>query len=595
MRLDAVAARRDTDHTGVGGTARGRTCGFVSPREPGNNHRMAVALRARGAALFLGLSLALSPATTAAEQCRVVDVDFVPGELTPPPGITVKPGLQIVAWIEDTSGTFIETVFITRQVGTYGLGNRPGRFDFNSGPLWPYGRRVTVFPVWAHRYDAARATAKPPYNHPPFPDVVFQNSDENNLSHPFNQSSRDLHFCRPLLPSEPAWGLADAGTCASTVYTDNGVLGGGTSLYPPRADIVKTAPDHVSVDQYASINPFDAITGATPPSGSPALVSWAIPQGFPAGDYVMWVEVAREFDYNEPHYGPTVYPAPTGIPWSEYGQPYRGQPSVLYKVPFTIGTTETIASTATYAGYGDPTGADGLVRPPDATITVDVVGSGAQRLAMTTGGYRVQVNARPEFDFAPPGAPADLTPQDVTSSTAKVQFTAPGDDGFIGKVRGYEVRLRADGQDITEANFAESFPITATIVPRVAGENQAFQIEGLLFETDYQVAVRAYDDCRNYSPITVLPFRTAERAVGEVDACFVATAAYGSAMANDVEMLRRFRDGVLQRTVLGELAVEAYYTFGPAVSGLVGESDLLRATARSFLGPIVDRVRRFQH
>jgi hypothetical protein len=51
---------------------------------------------------------------------------------------------------------------------------------------------------------------------------------------------------------------------------------------------------------------------------------------------------------------------------------------------------------------------------------------------------------------------------------------------------------------------------------------------------------------------------------------------------------------VLQKTVLGELAVEAYYTFGPAVSGVVGESDLLRATARSFLDPIVERVRGFQ-
>ena len=58
-------------------------------------------------------------------------------------------------------------------------------------------------------------------------------------------------------------------------------------------------------------------------------------------------------------------------------------------------------------------------------------------------------------------------------------------------------------------------------------------------------------------------------------------------MANDVEMLRHFRDCVLQRTVLGELAVETYYTFGPAVAGVVGESELLRATARDALRPIV--------
>jgi hypothetical protein len=43
--------------------------------------------------------------------------------------------------------------------------------------------------------------------------------------------------------------------------------------------------------------------------------------------------------------------------------------------------------------------------------------------------------------------------------------------------------------------------------------------------------------------------------------------------------------------VLGELAIETYYTFGPAVAGVVGESELLRATARDVLSPIVTWVR----
>jgi hypothetical protein len=62
-------------------------------------------------------------------------------------------------------------------------------------------------------------------------------------------------------------------------------------------------------------------------------------------------------------------------------------------------------------------------------------------------------------------------------------------------------------------------------------------------------------------------------------------------LAHDVEMLRRFRDFMLQSTVLGELAVEAYYTFGPAIAGVVGESELLRATARAVLDPIVQTVK----
>jgi hypothetical protein len=44
--------------------------------------------------------------------------------------------------------------------------------------------------------------------------------------------------------------------------------------------------------------------------------------------------------------------------------------------------------------------------------------------------------------------------------------------------------------------------------------------------------------------------------------------------------------------VLGELGVEAYYTFGPGVAGVVGQSELLRTTARDALSPIVGRVRK---
>jgi hypothetical protein len=75
-----------------------------------------------------------------ANECHVVDVSFQPAEIANAELRTMP--AQIVAWIEDASGTYVDTVFITQQTGSFGLGNRPGRFDFNSGPLWPYG----VFP-----------------------------------------------------------------------------------------------------------------------------------------------------------------------------------------------------------------------------------------------------------------------------------------------------------------------------------------------------------------------------------------------------------------------------------------------------------------
>jgi hypothetical protein len=181
----------------------------------------------------------------------------------------------------------------------------------------------------------------------------------------------------------------------------------------------------------------------------------------------------------------------------------------------------------------------------------------------------------------------------MNANEARIAFVAPGDDGVTGKVKKYEVRLRVGGQ-MTPENFDTAQLVPGTISPSQAGAIQTFSVPGLLPSTEYSVGIRAIDDCRNVSEVAVVDFITPDRGTGEVDACFVATAAYGSFLAADVDMLRRFRDLMLKQTAFGELAVETYYTFGPALSGLIGESDLLRATARDVLEPVVTRVRGLQ-
>ena len=90
-------------------------------------------------------------------------------------------------------------------------------------------------------------------------------------------------------------------------------------------------------------------------------------------------------------------------------------------------------------------------------------------------------------------------------------------------------------------------------------------------------------------------FATAPAQGGEVDACFIATAAYGSLMANDVTVLRHARDRYLSSNVVGELAVEAYYTFGPTFAAVIAPSELLRETARDALKPLVSTIRLLLH
>ncbi len=519
-------------------------------------------------------------------MCRVVNIDFTPGGF--PAGMRGEPvaisspeiAPQIVAWLETPAGEYIETIYITQQTGRYGIGNRPGRFDFNSGPRWPYGRRTTVFPVWASKHGVE------------FFQLEFQGGTDDDLSHSSGQSSREVHFCRPLDKNESDW---DAASCSSPIYTDKGVFGTTRSSYPPRADLIPVAgTDSADVERFRSINPFDAVSQATPRIGAAAQINWPIPTDLKMGNYVLVMEVSLEQDFNA-SYPATLVPSPK-VPYGSYGVPYVGQPSVLYKVPFTISDTETIATTDSYVGYADPA-RPGVLHDPDATITTNTPNSGASRLLMTSKGgetFRIRVDARPERDYVAPGAPGEMVATAPLSSTATLTFTAPGDDGAIGNVQGYEVRYLAGDTPITEANFAEARELKFTAEIARPGELQELAMKDLLPETEYTVAVRAYDDCHNTSAIASTTFVTAARRAGEVDACFIATAAYGSLLANDVDMLRRFRDRLLKHSVLGELAVETYYTFGPSVAGVVGESDLLRSTARDMLSPLVDRVRQMR-
>jgi hypothetical protein len=529
----------------------------------------AVLLAVAGVAVLVVVASRAPVASAGGEpepSCSVLEFAFTPTD-----------DAQMVLWLEKPDGTFVDTLYITRDTGTYGLGNRPGMMEFNSAWQWPYGRRTTVFPVWAHRHRME------------WPLVLFQNGDDRNLSHALSQSSREPFFCRPLLEDETAW---DTQTCASIVYTDKGVLSPNeTSLYPPRADLdYVQGTDDESVLSFADLNPFDAVSRATPPGGELNRYVYAIPDDLPPGDYVAWMEVSTEFDQNATY----SYPEPEDIPWQEYGLPYRGQPSVVFRVPFTLGDAAGRWSTDAYAGYGDPDGLDGDLREPDTTITTGIDGSGASRLLLTIDGdemYRLRVDTRPAFDDIAPGAAGQLEATEIGATEVKLSFIAPGNDDQEGTVAGYEFRYLT-GQPMTELNFDSGVAAGVSVSPLPAGTVHTVQFDDLQPNSRYFFGVRAFDECLNRGPVVALEVTTPRREYGEVDACFVATAAFGSPMQADVADLRRFRDVALRSHLAGELLVAGYYTFGPALARVIEPSDTLRQLARAALAPAIELARR---
>ena len=72
--------------------------------------------------------------------------------------------------------------------------------------------------------------------------------------------------------------------------------------------------------------------------------------------------------------------------------------------------------------------------------------------------------------------------------------------------------------------------------------------------------------------------------------CFIATAAYGSAMAEKVATLRRFRDDHLMKSEAGRGFVRLYYRYSPPAADYIRDRVALRAVVRWALWPVVSTI-----
>jgi len=501
---------------------------------------------------------------------------------------TVAQDPQIAVWLETPEGQFVDTLMVTRLVGTFGLGNRPGRPDFGGGFLWPYGRREQTLPVWAHRRGVV------------YDRIVFQDCKEDWLGWHEQVSSHEPFYCRPMTQAELD---VDTISCPTTAFsTDKGMpmrlASAGdsmecsnmfarydtTSVYPPRNDLTTRdqSRDWEGVMQLKDMNDLDAVSRATPAANRPYRATYGLPSSLQNGDYVVWVEVNQEGDRNAAH----SYAYFEDPRLQDYGIATIGQPSVLWSVPITVSATSATALTADYVGYGSATGENGQLNPPDGSITMTTPGSGVNRLVVRQEGgedYRVKVRmvanaACRALDEVPDLAKLEGDWQQVT-----VGFTS----GDPGEVAGYEIRY-AEGVSVidSEADFLAARP-----GPEIGGMGegvmQSVQIDLPRPDTAYTIAIRSVNHCGEASAISTLDVATSIREFATVDACFIATAAYGSKQQADVTTLRRFRDDVLQPTALGRAFVQGYYAVSPPIADAIRDSETLKAVTRAGLRPLV--------
>ena len=79
--------------------------------------------------------------------------------------------------------------------------------------------------------------------------------------------------------------------------------------------------------------------------------------------------------------------------------------------------------------------------------------------------------------------------------------------------------------------------------------------------------------------------------INEGGGCLIATAAYGTELAPQVQMLREVRDSVLGSTIVGTSFMSGfnqfYYSFSPAISNIISENQNIQNATRVFITPMI--------
>jgi hypothetical protein len=548
---------------------------------------------------FAALGAAAARSAAADPACRTVEVSFEP-----------VANLQIAVWFEDAAGNYVDTAYVTRLTGSLGLANRPGSHLFKSDFRYPYGRRDMVLPVWAHKrnhhYGYVVMGGRPGNSMAACGKFGVSPSecDDTTIGYHFTVSSPEPFYCGPSGGVTSHVNGLDVVSCASGFYGSKGAYADppAFSFYPPRADLTHFVDEHDGKDSHNFVtdNDLGAISGATPPGK--ALIDPPIRWTPPAdGNYVLKVELSLEGDTNMYHTHPAV--DDKNLELNSYGKIANfGQPSVVYAVPFTVGAQEDVQTASKYAGYGDWDGATGTLHMPDMTIS-DLPGTGAGRLLDVANGggasFRVRVHAVSSCDMPmdmgptapdasgpaclPPGMPQAMmvTPH---ANSIDVQFASGVSTVPTSR---FDIRYRALSP-ISDADFTSAIPSSSLPPsPGWAGSTVMTTITGLNAETTYYVAIRSLSACDAASPIAVASTTTTKAKFVTLDGCFVATAAFGTPLAAEIDVLRRLRDQRLKTNTLGRVAVATYYAFAPPLARAIASDEWLRGGARRLIAPLV--------
>jgi len=218
--------------------------------------------------------------------------------------------------------------------------------------------------------------------------------------------------------------------------------------------------------------------------------------------------------------------------------------------------------TATAGEFGSVTAAETTFTMPDQAVTV---------------------TAHFEQVSPPPGVPT-VTTQAATaitsySGTVNMSYT-------VGNFSSVEVRFAC--KRLTDPAWFYS-----VWVPRTADGTYTEVLTDLVSQTEYEFKAQLKYNSTVIEG-AVYQFTTATGTSTSLNdllgyfGCFIATAAYGTPTAKQIDVLREFRDVVLLKSTVGSQFVVLYYQLSPPVADFIAGNEFLRTLVRELLvDPIV--------
>ncbi len=183
-----------------------------------------------------------------------------------------------------------------------------------------------------------------------------------------------------------------------------------------------------------------------------------------------------------------------------------------------------------------------------------------------------------------------------SSATAEVKVITPplAPDTLLASFAGGTTTLTWIDRSTREIGYRVERAAPGGLFSEIASlpaNTVRYQDAGLAAGVEYRYRVRAQSAVAGFSAYTAIasvntPAATTDGGGTQVG-CFIATAAYGSALHPKVNALRQLRDHYLMPNALGRAFVNAYYRASPPLAGFIARHDWLRAGVRVLLWPLV--------